>query len=202
SCPIHVMCKDCLTYIFGEAAKNETSYPPKCCNEHRRNGIPLHTVELALDTNLARLYEERVAEYIIPVQDRVYCGSPSCSAFLKDTQHCNNCGSGTCRDCRKLITSDGHECSEGKVEVEYNPNFRCKACPNCKSLIQLIKDDEEKPTCNHMSCAVCKFEFCWVCMEDYRFHCSCPVYGDPVYNEQGFTEDGFHRDTGLDAEGY
>lgn len=37
-----------------------------------------------------------------------------------------------------------------------------KPCPSCQVLI--IKMDDG--SCNHMTCAVCGTEFCWLCMKE------------------------------------
>lgn len=36
-----------------------------------------------------------------------------------------------------------------------------KPCPRCQVLIVKMDDG----SCNHMTCAVCGAEFCWLCMK-------------------------------------
>ncbi|XP_066565528.1 ankyrin repeat and IBR domain-containing protein 1-like isoform X1 [Amia ocellicauda] len=39
-----------------------------------------------------------------------------------------------------------------------------KPCPNCETPIQ------KNEGCNHMKCFRCKFNFCWICLDDWRLH--------------------------------
>ena len=39
-----------------------------------------------------------------------------------------------------------------------------KKCPNCG--VQIMKNQG----CMHMTCRACKYDFCWLCLGDYRKH--------------------------------
>ena len=44
----------------------------------------------------------------------------------------------------------------------FDINFFHQVCPRCNVLIVKMDDG----SCNHMTCAVCGSEFCWLCMKE------------------------------------
>ena len=71
---------------------------------------------------------------------------------------------------KHAICSCGKPKHEGLCENEEKLNEffqkeRIKKCPKCGAYIKKISG------CNHFTCAICKYEFCWVCMNPYDpFH--------------------------------
>ncbi len=52
-----------------------------------------------------------------------------------------------------------------------------KACPQCKVHI------EKNQGCMHMTCRNCHYEFCWICMTDWKKHTSGSFYNCNNFKE-------------------
>ncbi|KAL4432057.1 hypothetical protein ABPG74_017793 [Tetrahymena malaccensis] len=53
-----------------------------------------------------------------------------------------------------------------------------KKCPKCKV------DIEKNQGCMHMTCRKCTYEFCWLCMGDWKNHTDCNKYSEIHKKEQ------------------
>ena len=64
-------------------------------------------------------------------------------------------------------------------------NFQVKACPRCQVLAVKMHDG----SCNHMTCAVCGVEFCWLCMKEisdlhYLSPSGCTFWGKKPWSRK------------------
>jgi hypothetical protein len=77
---------------------------------------------------------------------------------------CSHCSTSFCRDCSAIWTRRHRFlCTGEDVAVKRWALFKnsCR-CPFCKARI------EKESGCNHMSCAQCNGEFCWLCRRRYE----------------------------------
>jgi len=107
-----------------------------------------------------------------------WCPHPSCTYAVQALAggvtdvRCESCGTAFCFQCRE----DAHEplscaglarwrvkCRDDSETANWF-QAHARKCPNCNTFI------EKNQGCNHMSCAVCRFEFCWVCMGKWSTH--------------------------------
>ena len=58
-------------------------------------------------------------------------------------------------DCEKELENEFKKWIKGKI---------VKQCPNCKIWT------EKTEGCNHMTCAECKYQCCWLCLSKYSSH--------------------------------
>mmetsp|Transcript_40246 Transcript_40246/g.38711 ORF Transcript_40246/g.38711 Transcript_40246/m.38711 type:complete len:109 (-) Transcript_40246:421-747(-) len=76
---------------------------------------------------------------------------------------CEVCGTQICFKCRQ-IHHPKKSCGEfyNKQLVGYmRENEDVSDCPSCKTVVLKVEG------CNHMTCYVCGYEWCWICGDAY-----------------------------------
>lgn len=154
----------CLRCMFGNSTRDETSFPPKCCQEP----IEFKSVNGYLDPALRELFERKSREFA--TKDRVYCHIPSFSAFFgsasKETPTALACTSRfcralTCRSC-KHAAHPGKTCADrlDDTVLELGRKQGWQQCPSCRRLI------ERNEGCRHTTCQ-CGVQFCYGCAKPW-----------------------------------
>ncbi|KAH9921938.1 uncharacterized protein BXZ73DRAFT_51524, partial [Epithele typhae] len=177
----------CLCAMFERASHDESLFPPKCC----RTPIELAPVQHHLPSILRTRYAHKQVE--VTTADRVYCHTPTCSAFLGPHKAhdaaaaaaapgpsghyvCTACGGRTCTSC-KTAAHPGRACAEADLQRDVLALGREKGwqrCPACRHLVELSHG------CHHVTCR-CAQQFCYRCGMAWKM-CVCPSYrvvGEP-----------------------
>ncbi|KAF4993738.1 hypothetical protein FGRMN_6265 [Fusarium graminum] len=150
--PCHSYCHACFIRLVSAACQNEQQWPPKCC----LNEISFKIIIRFIPSDLRKTFEERTKEWELPISDRVYCGDPNCSLWIKpryidpsrrqalcDRSHL------TCTLCRGPAHA-GQDCPQ---DVDMN-------------LTNQLAEDEGWKRCGT--------EFCYVCSRRWRT-CTCTM---------------------------
>lgn len=153
---------------------------PQCSDSMHPSDI--HTL-LASHPEIVRKYEDfMVRRVLLADPDSRWCPAPDCSYAVIatgcascprikcerpgcDINFCYHCKAEwhpdqTCDAARALRHSPARATS-GSISQESQHRDDIKPCPRCQVLIVKMDDG----SCNHMVCAVCGSEFCWLCMK-------------------------------------
>ena len=105
---------------------------------------------------------------IINDKNKKQCPHPNCESFLQKSEEskyvkCEN-GHKYCYECLKA--PHGDKSCDYKIEKQFakwTKGKRVKRCPRCKMYT------EKNEGCNHMTCASCKYQWCWLCEGKYEY---------------------------------
>ena len=124
---------------------------------------------LGSDQNLIQKYKRYKLELeIINDPNKKLCPYPNCDSYLelidirnKDVT-CKN-GHKYCFDCLKK--PHGKLPCNAKIDkslMEFAKNNFVKKCPKCSIIT------EKNQGCNHITCTKCRYQWCWLCNEEYK----------------------------------
>ena len=167
----HVFCDDCYYNYLKEKIDN---------NNVEKINCPFHKCSFFLFNNfierkiikdilLLKKYKKLLRRKQLMVDPNIQlCPYPDCESYAKKEENnkfvsCIENKHKFCFNCLK----DWHNNEECKIEKEQsfekwkNPR-KVKRCPRCKYYI------EKNKGCNHITCFNCKYEWCWLCLQEYE----------------------------------
>lgn len=151
----HEYCRDCLKNLFTTCLKDESLYPPRCCNQT----IPETETQVRrfLGEELLGRFLARKLEMQTP--NKTYCYKRECSAFIPpqgikgDIAACPRCQAKTCSIC-KAPAHEGTDCPEdasAQQLLEMAEEEGWKQCYACHKVVELSYG------CNHICKPNCAF---------------------------------------------
>lgn len=122
--------------------------------------------------DLAQLQQQSLELTLSMMPDFVWC--PRCpsgglvpeGASCSDAQ-CARCKFHFCVRCKRgWAAHEGMSCNQfvasGGLAASTWLEKHTRACPKCSVAIELVSG------CSHMTCRLCKHNFCWLCLGDYK----------------------------------
>ena len=165
----HTCCPDCFMNYLENEVKNAKVSKIKCfvanCTYVLNEGFILSM--LIEDQELSNKYKDfKKRAEIMNNSNKKFCPKPDCNSFLLKSKdkyvQCEN-GHKYCYICLKSWHG------ESKCDEELDKDFQIwskhkviKKCPRCKIYT------EKNEGCNHMTCAECKYQWCWLCEGEYK----------------------------------
>ncbi|XP_064651769.1 E3 ubiquitin-protein ligase RNF19A-like isoform X2 [Lineus longissimus] len=202
----HRSCRSCLQqYLKIEITESRVDIAcPECSEKFHPNDIRM----ILEDDSLMLKFEEfTLRRVLVTDADVRWCPAPDCGYAVIASGcascpklHCERpgCNTNFCYHC-KQYWHPNQTCDAARAErMELSPNMRSsslsyshdsggeiKPCPRCGAYI--IKMDDG--SCNHMTCAVCGAEFCWLCMKEisdlhYLSPSGCTFWGKKPWSRK------------------
>ncbi|XP_038843079.1 E3 ubiquitin-protein ligase RNF19A-like [Salvelinus namaycush] len=184
----HRSCADCLRqYLRIEISESRVNISCPECSER----FNPHDIRIILgDQPLMEKYEEfMLRRWLVADPDCRWCPAPDCGYAViafgcascpKITCGREGCGTEFCYHCKQLWHPN-QTCDAARQQRAQSLRLRTfrssslnysqesgaaaddiKPCPRCAAYIIKMNDG----SCNHMTCAVCGCEFCWLCMKE------------------------------------
>ncbi|KAM6959523.1 E3 ubiquitin-protein ligase RNF19A-like [Aplochiton taeniatus] len=207
----HRSCADCLRqYLRIEISESRINI---CCPECSERFNP-HDIHMILgDRALMEKYEEfMLRRWLVADPDCRWCPAPDCGYAViafgcascpKITCGREGCGTEFCYHCKQLWHPN-QTCDAARQQRAQSLRLRTfrssslsysqesgaaaddiKPCPRCAAYIIKMNDG----SCNHMTCAVCGCEFCWLCMKEisdlhYLSPSGCTFWGKKPWSRK------------------
>ncbi|XP_062265745.1 E3 ubiquitin-protein ligase RNF19A [Platichthys flesus] len=210
TCP-HRSCADCLRqYLRIEISESRVNIScPECAERFNP-----HDIRMILgDRALMEKYEEfMLRRWLVGEPDCRWCPAPDCGYAViafgcascpKITCGREGCGTEFCYHCKQLWHPN-QTCDSARQQRAQHLRLRSfrssslsysqesgaagddiKPCPRCAAYIIKMNDG----SCNHMTCAVCGCEFCWLCMKEisdlhYLSPSGCTFWGKKPWSRK------------------
>uniref|UniRef100_UPI00398F6EDD E3 ubiquitin-protein ligase RNF19B-like n=1 Tax=Pristiophorus japonicus TaxID=55135 RepID=UPI00398F6EDD len=206
----HRSCLDCLRqYLRIEITESRVNISCPECSER----LNPHDIRMILnDQALMEKYEEfMLRRYLASDPDCRWCPAPDCGYAViaygcascpKITCGRDGCGTEFCYHCKQLWHPN-QTCDSARQQRAQSLRIRTKQasglsygqepgnaddikpCPRCGAYIIKMNDG----SCNHMTCAVCGCEFCWLCMKEisdlhYLSPSGCTFWGKKPWSKK------------------
>ncbi|XP_057310086.1 E3 ubiquitin-protein ligase RNF19A-like [Hydractinia symbiolongicarpus] len=201
----HRNCIDCLKQYLVIAVKECRVMVscPECSEVFHPSDVRM----IFNDDNLFAKYEEfTLRRALVGIPDIRWCPAPDCgyAVIASGCASCPQlkcmrpgCSYEFCYHCRQLWHPNT-TCDLARMQNQFeirslssadrkssNMHEDIKPCPKCMALI--IKMDDG--SCNHMTCAVCGGEFCWLCMKEisdlhYLSPSGCTFWGKKPWSRK------------------
>jgi len=182
----HCFCKDCFVGFLCDTVKDGESCAIKTCPYSGCKEIITEKIyEKYLPENLKPKYKKFKIKYVVETSTSfMWCPAADCKYVIhlislnKNEKIVKNircdCGNYFCFGCRAEahrplncdLFSKWLELTGGSGE-QLNKLWilkNTKKCPKCKV------DIEKNNGCMHMTCRSCRYEWCWICLGDWKEH--------------------------------
>lgn len=167
----HNFCRPCYTnYLTAQIADGPSCILAHCPQHKCKQTVTRGIIQQLVSTEDFEKYSMYVTRNFIEMSKTMrYCPAPSCNKVAVGSgvstvrcscscPFCFRCGEEAHDPCSCAQLEEWQQKCENESETANWILANTKKCPNCNARI------EKNQGCNHMSCKLCKSEFCWICM--------------------------------------
>ncbi|XP_021693518.1 E3 ubiquitin-protein ligase RNF19B isoform X1 [Aedes aegypti] len=202
----HYACRGCLeNYLMIEISESRTDISCPQCPESM-HPTDIQTLLKAFPAAITKYEDFMVRRVLLADPDSRWCPGPDCSYAVVasgcascprircerpgcDVQFCYHCKAEwhpdqTC-DAARASRQSPTRAPSGSISHGSHHKDDIKPCPRCQVLIVKMDDG----SCNHMVCAICGSEFCWLCMKEisdlhYLSPSGCTFWGKKPWSRK------------------
>ncbi len=178
----HALCRICYKgYLDAQMKDGPEVVLCRCPISPCKLIVSDENFKILLDPQDYKRYQEYYKKsFISNNKTTKYCPAPNCNdaviyPSMKQADIICKCGNDFCFKCMKpahrpipcdVLAEWQAKINQGMDDSEIWLKLNTKPCPKCKVSIQ------KNQGCMHMTCSQCRYEFCWLCMGDYKNHSS------------------------------
>lgn len=163
----HMYCKQCVKEFINEKINNREVLELKCPEEGCDLRFAKEHISHLCDEEIFEKYIKFREDYEVSMNKKLrWCPRPNCGRYVENPEGKTHfkcaCGMDVCFDCGSEWQDD-HHC-KGNSDTLYNywaKDKNIQLCPRCR--IRIEKDHG----CNHMTCTHCRYQWCWICGDEY-----------------------------------
>jgi len=136
----HAYCTICTTKMFEDSLKDESIYPPRCCQRE----LALETVSDMLGPEFVRAFMTKAIE--VATSNRTYCYVATCSSYITNgLGFCESCSVATCTQCKQAAHNGNCAEASRTAVLELANEQGWQSCPSCHAVVEL------RDGCNHIT---------------------------------------------------
>jgi hypothetical protein len=166
----HEFCSECVKGYLYHEIKEGRVLNIRCCQAECEGIFEDSVLECILDKSLYEKYLKFKRNKVVESDPNSrWCPNPNCAQviiredFFTDYLKCKICSTEVCFQCKDRW-HPGLLCEEAvdRAYEEYAKGKDIQRCPKCKVRV------EKESGCNHMTCSMCDYQWCWLCRRKYK----------------------------------
>ncbi|EAS07676.4 Ibr domain protein (macronuclear) [Tetrahymena thermophila SB210] len=166
----HDICQSCFQIFLKESIKEGKVLNLSC--PHCSEKLTYKFIQKILDRSTFTKYRQFLLDQLLQLDPLMrWCPNVKCGQSIKlnkgykRKEQCTQCQSLICTECNREYHKGSCNSVFRKEIKKWEDSSDVQRCEICKTVVAKISG------CNHMTCKVCGYEWCWLCGNRYdRIH--------------------------------